>query len=84
MSLQKQRKVPKFFRSDRKKIYIYIDKDGNESVSTISYKIKCIDSVRFISSSQSNLADNFAERIDKVICKDFDIFLNLKVPRTIR
>ena len=66
------------------KKYIYIDKDGNESVSTISYKIKCIDSVRFISSSQSNLADNFAERIDKVICKDFDIFLNLKVPRTIR
>ena len=83
MSLQKQRKVPKFFRSDRKKKK-NIDKDGNESVSTISYKIKCIDSVRFISSSQSNLADNFAERIDKVICKDFDIFLNLKVPRTIR
>ena len=83
MSLQKQRKVPKFFRSDRKKKK-NIDKDGNESVSTISYKIKCIDSVRFISSSQSNLADNFAERIDKVICKDFDIFLNLIVPRTIR
>ena len=28
-----------------------IDKDGNESVATISLKIKCIDSARFMASS---------------------------------
>ena len=47
-----------------------IDKDGNESVATVSCKIKCIDSARFKSSSLSNLIDNLAERIHKVKYKD--------------
>ena len=52
-----------------------IDKDGNESVSTISCKIKCIDSARFKSSSLSNLIDNLAELIiHKVKYKDCDCF----------
>ena len=46
-----------------------IDRDGNESVVTISYKIKFIDSARFMASSISNLVDNLAES------KRFDSFL---------
>ena len=52
-----------------------IDKDGNESAITISYKIKLIDSVRFMASSLSNLVDNLTERIHKIKCKDFNCFL---------
>ena len=52
-----------------------IDKDGNESVITISYKIKLIDSVRFMASSLSNLVDNLTERIHKIKCKYCDCFL---------
>ena len=54
---------------------IKIDKDGNESVTTISYKIKLIDRARFMSSSLSNLLDNLTERIHKIKCKDCDSFL---------
>ena len=52
-----------------------IDKDGNESVVTISYKIKFIDSARFMASSLSNLVDNLIERIQKIKCKHCDCFL---------
>ena len=54
---------------------IKIDKDGNESVETISYKIKFINNVRFIATSLSNLVDNLAEGIHKIKCKDCDCFL---------
>ena len=40
-----------------------IYKDGNESVVTIFYKIKCIDSARFMATSLSNLVDNLIEEI---------------------
>ena len=43
------------------------DKDGKESVETISYKIKFIDSVRFMGTSLSNLVDNLTEGIHKII-----------------
>ena len=46
MSSEKYRKVQQFFRSNRK--VTEIDKDGDESVVTISYKVKFIDSARFI------------------------------------
>ena len=52
-----------------------IDKDGNESVVTISYKIKFIDSARFMASSLSSLIDNLAKGIYKIKCKDCDCFL---------
>ena len=51
------------------------DKDGNESVVTISYKIKFIDSARFMATSSSHLVDNLTERIQKTKCKDCDCFL---------
>ena len=52
-----------------------IDKDGNESVVTLSYKIKFIDSARFMASSLSNLVENLTEGIHKVKCKDCVCFL---------
>ena len=52
-----------------------IDKDGNESVVTIFYKIKFIDITRFMATSLSNLVDNLTEGIDKIKCKDCDCFL---------
>ena len=67
-------KIQNLLCSNRKKV-IKIDKDGNESVETISYKIKFINSVRFIATSLSNLVDNLAEGIHKIKCKDCDCFL---------
>ena len=52
-----------------------IDKDGNESVVTISYKIKFIDSARFMAISLSNLVDNLSEEIHKIKCKDCNCIL---------
>ena len=52
-----------------------LNKDGNESVATISYKIKFIDSAGFLASSLSNPVDNLAEGIHKIKCKDYDYFL---------
>ena len=57
MYWRKQRNVQNFFRSNKKKI-IKIDKDGNETVETISYRIKFIDKARFMVSSLSNFRDN--------------------------
>ena len=52
-----------------------INKDGNE---TISYKIKFIDSTRFMASSLSNLVHNLAEGIHKIKCKGCGCFLEYK------
>ena len=52
-----------------------IDKDGNESVFTIAYKTKFIDSARFMVSSLSNLVDNLTGEIHKIKCKDYNCFL---------
>ena len=46
-----------------------IDKDGNESVETISYKIIIIDSMRFNATSLSKLVDNLTEGIHQIKCK---------------
>ena len=46
-----------------------IDKDGNESFVTISYRIKSINSARFMASPLSNLVNNLSERIHKIKCK---------------
>ena len=54
---------------------IKIDKDGNENVVTISYKMEFIDSARFMETSLPNLVDNLTEGIHKIKCKDCDCFL---------
>ena len=41
----------------------------------ISYKIKFIDSARFMASSLSNLVGNLAKVIHNIKCKDCDFFL---------
>ena len=52
-----------------------IKKGGNEKVVTISYKIKCTDSARFMVSSLSNLVDNLTEGIYTIKCKYCVYFL---------
>ena len=47
-----------------------IDKDGNENIETISYKIKFIGRMRFVATSLSKLVDNLAEEIHKIKWKD--------------
>ena len=54
---------------------VKIEKDGNESAFTISYKIKFIDSARFIARSLLDLVDNLAEGIHKIKCKNRHFFL---------
>ena len=44
-----------------KKEITKIDKDGNDKIMKISYKIKFINSFRFMSSSLSSLVDNLSE-----------------------
>ena len=52
-----------------------VDKEVNQNIITISYKIKFIDSARFMATSLSNLVDNLAEGIHKIKHKDCDCFL---------
>ena len=83
MSWGKQWKLQTFSISIKKKI-TKNDKDDNESVVNISYKIKLINSTRFMASSSSNLVDNLAEGIHKIKYKDCDCFLEYEnVSRTI-
>ena len=71
----------KTFSVSIEKEVIKIDKKGNESVVTISYKIKFIGSARFMASSLSNLADHLAEGIYKIKCKDGYCFLDYESAR---
>ena len=41
-----------------------------DKISNISYKIKCIDSFRFMSSSLSNLVDNLSGGLHNDTCTD--------------
>ena len=44
------------------------DKDGNDKITKISYKIKFIDSYRFMSTSLSNLVNNLSEGVHNDKC----------------
>ena len=78
MSWGTYRKVQNFSIPIEKEV-TKVDEDGNESVVTTSYKIKFIDSARFMATSLSNLVDNFAKGIHKIKCKDFDCFLEYEL-----
>ena len=65
----------KTFSVPIEKEVIKVDKDGNKSVVTISYKIKFIDSARFKATSLSNFVDNLTEVIYKIKCKGCDCFI---------
>ena len=59
---------------------IKIDKDSNENVVTISYKVKFIECTRFMTILLSNLVDNLTEGIHKIMIA----FLDMKLSRTIQ
>ena len=69
-----QKKYKAFSVPIEKKI-TKVDKDSNESVVTISYKIEFIYSARFMGSSLANLVDNPVKGIHKIKCKDCDCLL---------
>ena len=73
--LEKIQKSTKTFLLQWKKKLQKRDKTGNENVITISYKIKFIDSARFMATSLSNHVDNLTEGIHRIKCKYFDCFL---------
>ena len=50
-----------------------IDKNGNESVVTISYETNFIDGASFMKTPLSNLSNNLTEGIHKIKCKDFEL-----------
>ena len=51
----------KTFTVPIEKVIKKIDRDDNEGITTVFYKIKFIDSARFMTSSLSNLVDNLAK-----------------------
>ena len=65
----------KIFSVPIEKVATNIDKDGNKSVVTISYKIKFIDTASFMATSLSNVVDNITEGLHKVTFKYCDCFL---------
>ena len=52
-----------------------IDKNGNDSVVTTSYNVKCIDNARFMATLLSNLVDTLTEGVNKIKCKECDYSL---------
>ena len=52
------------------------DKNGNDKIKKISYKIKFIDSCRFMSTSLSNLVNNLSEGLHNDRCIDCKSCLN--------
>ena len=73
--LGKTKKGTKLFCVPVKKQITKIDKDDNKSVANISYKIKFIDSARFMASSLSNLVKNLEEKNYEIRFKDCHCFL---------
>ena len=53
-----------------KKEITKIDKDGNDKIMKVSYKIKFIDSFTFMSSSLLSLVDNLSEGLHTDKCTD--------------
>ena len=50
------------------------DKDGNGDIETVFYKVKCLDSSRFMERLLSYPVDSLAEGIHKIKCKDCNCF----------
>ena len=76
--MEKTQKRTKAFSIPIEKVAIKVDKDSNEDVATIFYKVKFIDIAKFMASSSSGLVGNPAEGIHEIKCKDSDCFLEYK------
>ena len=74
--------MQKCFSSNRKRNK-KIDKAGDEDITTISCKVKFIDSARFMVSLLSNLVDNLPKEFIKLNAKIAIVFLNTKMLTTI-
>ena len=57
-------------------------KKRNENDKKVTYKIKFIDSVRFMAVSLSSLTDNLADRLTKLNLKYLSLILNMPQPKT--
>ena len=75
LNILRKTEMYKTFSVSIEREVIKIDKYGNESVATISYKTKVIDSAKLMATSLSNLVENLTEGIHKIKCKDCDCFL---------
>ena len=75
MFRRKYRKIYYFFGTNRERNYKK-DKNGSDKIIKISYKIKFIDSYRFMSASLSNLVDNLSEGLHNDECKDCKSYLD--------
>ena len=64
-----------------KKEITKIDKDGNDKIMKISYKIKFIDSFRFMSSPLSSLVDNLSEGLHSDKCTDYKSCLEYMITK---
>ena len=53
-----------------------MDKNGNDKITKISYKIKFIDSYRFIPTPLSNLVSNLSEGLHNERCIDCKFYLD--------
>ena len=71
--LEKIQKSTKTFSVPTEKEIRKVEKDGNEGITTVSYKIKFID--LFMANSLLNLVNNLTEGIHKINCKDCNCFL---------
>ena len=56
------------FSFDGKKV-ARIDGSGEDSTKNMSYRLRFVDSARFMANSLSNLVNNFAEKIHNIKCK---------------
>ena len=65
----------KTFSIPTEKEFGKVNKNGNDDIITISYKIKLFHNARFMASSLSGLVDNLTEGIYKTKCKDCDCSL---------
>ena len=64
-----------------KKEITKINKDGNDKIMKISYKIKFTDSFRFMSSSLSSLVDNLSEGLHSDKCTDCKFCLDYMITK---
>ena len=56
-------------------------KNGNDKITKIPYKIKFIDSYRFMSNSLSNLVNNLSEGVHNYKCTDCKSYLVYMTPK---